>query len=403
MKMIIERLGHLGDGIAAGPLFVPMVLPGEEIEGDVEGDRITNTRITRPSPDRVSAPCAHYKSCGGCNLMHASDSFVADWKMDVIRTALAAQGLTATFRPVITSAPQSRRRATFGARRTKKGALVGFHGRASDTLVEVPGCKLLHPDLIAILPHLSELTILGASRKAVLTIAVTQSEGGIDLAANGGKELDQSLFSSLAEFAERVDLARLAWNGEVVMTRRPASQRFGRANVVPPSGSFLQATADGETALVDTVREAVGSAKRIVDLFAGSGTFAIPLSEQAEVHAVESEAAMLVALDAGWRQAEGLHRISTETRDLFRRPLLPDEFKKVSAVVIDPPRAGAEAQMRELAAAGVPIVAAVSCNPVTFARDAKILTDAGYNIDWVQVVDQFRWSPHVELVARFSR
>ncbi|MBC7143682.1 MAG: class I SAM-dependent RNA methyltransferase, partial [Rhodobacteraceae bacterium] len=172
---------------------------------------------------------------------------------------------------------------------------------------------------------------------------------------------------------------------------------------VPPSGAFLQATGAGEAALVGAVREAVGAAKRIADLFAGAGTFSLPLADRAEVHAVEGEASMLAALDAGWRQASGLHRVTTEARDLFRRPLLRDELMRFDAVVIDPPRAGAEAQARELAGAGVPVIAAVSCNPVTFARDARILSDAGFAIDWVQVVDQFRWSPHVELVARLSR
>jgi 23S rRNA (uracil1939-C5)-methyltransferase len=245
--------------------------------------------------------------------------------------------------------------------------------------------------------------MIGASRKGELTLIVTRTEGGIDLAAAGGKPLEQSLFSDLAQLAERAGLCRLTWGGEPVASRHPAAQRFGRAVVVPPAGAFLQATADGEAALVAAVREAVGDAGRIADLFAGSGTFALPLAAQAEIHAVEGEAAMLTALDAGWRRTPGLHRTTTEPRDLFRRPLMPDELKRFEAVVIDPPRAGAEAQARELAASGVPVIAAVSCNPVTFARDARLLTEAGYRIDWIQVVDQFRWSSHVELVACFKR
>ena len=179
-------------------------------------------------------------------------------------------------------------------------------------------------------------------------------------------------------------------------------QRFGRALVAPPPGAFLQATAEGEAALLKSVALAVGSARKITDLFAGVGTFALPLAERAEVHAVEGDAAMIAALDKGFRNAEGLKRVTSETRDLFRRPLEPDELKGVEAVVIDPPRAGAEAQTAVLAKSGVPVIAAVSCNPVTFARDAKTLIRAGYSLDWVQVVDQFRWSSHVELVARFS-
>jgi 23S rRNA (uracil1939-C5)-methyltransferase len=403
VRLTIERLGHLGDGIAAGPVYVPMALPGEVVEGAVEGGRMEAPAIVTPSPDRVKAPCPHYRACGGCALMHASDGFVAGWKQDVVRTALAAQGIEAPFRPVATSPARSRRRATFAGRRTKKGAIVGFHGRASGTIVEVPGCLLLHPDLVGALPALTDITALGASRKGEVALALTRGQGGLDLAVTGGKPLEQSLFSALSSLAARADLARLTWDGETVVARRAVAQRFGKARVTPPPGAFLQATAEGEAALVAAVREAVGPAHRIADLFAGAGTFSLPLSEAAEVRAVEGDAAMLAALDAGWRQAAGLHRITIEARDLFRRPLLSDELGRHDAVVIDPPRAGAEAQMHAIAASPLRLVAAVSCNPVTFARDARILAGVGFALDWVQVVDQFRWSPHVELAARFSR
>jgi 23S rRNA (uracil1939-C5)-methyltransferase len=380
-----------------------MALPGEVVEGAVANGRMETPRIVSASPDRVKPQCPHYRSCGGCALMHASDDFVAGWKRDVVATALGAQKLSAEMRPVQTSSPQSRRRATFSGRRTKKGATVGFHGRASGTIVEVTGCRLLDSVLIALLPALSDITKIGASRKSELSLTATLTGGGVDLAVSGGKPLDQSLFSDLALVAGRAGIARLTWGGELVLNHRPAFQQFGRTSVVPPAGAFLQATAEGEAALVAAVGEAVGQASRIADLFAGSGTFALPLAEAAEVHAVEGEDAMLSALDAGWRLGHNLHRLTTEPRDLFRRPLLPDELTRFDAVVIDPPRAGAEAQTIELARSDVPVIAAVSCNPVTFARDARILVDAGFHIDWLQVVDQFRWSPHVELIARFSR
>ena len=184
--------------------------------------------------------------------------------------------------------------------------------------------------------------------------------------------------------------------------RQPPVQRFGKAQVVPPPGAFLQATKDGEQALTQAVLEIVGSSKRVVDLFAGSGTFSLPLAEGSEVHAVEGEAAMTRALDQAWRKAEGLKKVTTEARDLFRRPLMPDELKSFDAVVLDPPRAGAEAQVQELVQAKRPVIAYVSCNPVSFARDAKILAQAGYTLEWVQVVDQFRWSSHTELVGHFN-
>ena len=197
-------------------------------------------------------------------------------------------------------------------------------------------------------------------------------------------------------------LSRLTWNGEIVALRAQPMLRFGRANVPLPYGAFLQATAEGEAALLAAVTETVAKARRITDLFAGIGTFALPLALTAEVHAVEGEAAMLMALDKGFRMAEGLKRVTHEVRDLYRRPLEPDEFKGIDAVVIDPPRAGAEAQSHTLAKSKVPVIASVSCNPATFARDAKILIAGGYRLDWVQPVDQFRWSSHVEIAARFT-
>jgi 23S rRNA (uracil1939-C5)-methyltransferase len=280
--------------------------------------------------------------------------------------------------------------------------LLGFHARGSDTLVAVPQCRLLHPELMKAFPALEALVMTGGSRKTELALTITRTLAGPDVSVTGGKPLDGQLRLELARVAETHGLSRLTWDKEVVALRTAPMQHMGRALVAPPPGAFLQATEEGESALIGAVQEAVGAARKITDLFAGAGTFALPLAATAEVHAVEGDAAMMAALDKGWRQAEGLKRVTTETRDLFRRPLEPDEFRHVAAVVIDPPRAGAEAQTRTLAVAKVPVIAAVSCNPVTFARDARILTEAGYRLDWVQPVDQFRWSAHVELAARFS-
>ncbi len=405
MTFTIARLGHLGDGViqgADGPLFAPQTLPGEEIDGAVKGDTLTDIRIITPSPFRVKPPCVHARTCGGCLMQHASDGFVADWKTAIVRGALAGQGLEAEIRPIITSPPRSRRRATLAARRTKGGVLMGFHARASDTLVEVPNCQLLHPDLMAAFPALEEIVKLGGSRTTELDLAITRTPSGPDVAISGGKDADANLRLDLARLTEAHGLSRLTWNGEIVALRAQPMLRFGRANVPLPFGAFLQATAEGEAALLACVTETVGQARRITDLFAGIGTFALPLAEKAEVHAVEGVAAMLTALDKGFRMAEGLRRVTHEARDLYRRPLEPDEFRHVEAVVIDPPRAGAEAQSHTLARSKVPVIAAVSCNPATFARDAKILIAGGYKLNWVQVIDQFRWSPHVELAAKFT-
>ncbi len=403
MILTIERLGHLGEGIAPGPVYVPTTLPGETVEGEVTAGRMPAPKIVTPSADRVRPPCPHFRACGGCSLQHASDAFIAGWKADVVRKALSAQGLSATISGVRTSPANARRRATFSARRTKKGALVGFHGRASDTIIEIPNCHLLHPDLMAAIPALEALAVAGGSRKGEIAFAISRSLGGPDVAASGGKPLDGPLRVALAALAEEHRLARLSWDGEVVVEREPPIHALGRASILPPPNAFLQATDHGEASLIQAVRAILGDATRIADLFAGCGTFALPLAETAEVHAVEGDAAVLAALDRGWRHAEGLKRITTEARDLFRRPLMPDELSRFDAVVIDPPRSGAEAQMAELATSHIDTIAAVSCNPVSFARDARILTEGGFTLGAVEVVDQFRWSPHVELVAGFSK
>ena len=404
MTFTIARLGHLGDGVADGPVYASQVLPGEVVDGTLTGDRLTDIRIVTPSVHRVRPPCAHARTCGGCLMQHASDDFVAQWKLGIVKGALAGQGLDAPFRPIITSVAQSRRRATLTARRTKAGALIGFHARGSDLLVDVPQCQLLHPDLMATLPALTTLTRVVGSRTTELSFQITRTLAGPDVVITGGKPLDAALRLDLARMAETFGLSRLTCDGEVIALRAAPMQRFGRALVAPPPGAFLQATEDGERALLRSVSDALtGPMRKIADLFAGVGTFALPLAERAEVHAVEGDAAMVAALEKGWRGAEGLKRVSAEARDLFRRPLEPDELRGFDGVVIDPPRAGAEAQTAALAASRVPVIAAVSCNPVTFARDARVLVAAGYRLDWVQVVDQFRWSSHVELVARLSR
>lgn len=397
----IIRLGHHGDGIADGPVFAPSTLPGETVTGTLNGQRLSDIRIVTASPRRISPVCRHAKSCGGCQLQHADESYVAEWKQDVVQQALAAQGINTAFHPIITSPAQSRRRATLSVRRTKKGATAGFHGRASDVIVQVPDCQLLHPSLLPALPMAEALAMIGASRKAELSVTVTRADAGLDVSVTGGKPLDGPLRAALGQFAERFGLARLHWDGEVVAMQHPPAQRFGRASVVPPPGAFLQATDSGEAALLGAVRRVTEGANRIVDLFSGCGTFSLPLAERAEVHAVEGDPEMVLAMDQGWRKAEGLKRVTHEARDLFRRPLLEDEFRRFDAAVLDPPRAGAEAQVKELAASGLPRIAYVSCNPVTFARDAKQLIGAGYSLNWVQVVDQFRWSSHIELVGEF--
>ena len=336
-------------------------------------------------------------------MQHASDGFVATWKTSIVERALSARGLPFPFRTLHTSPPQSRRRARFSGKRTKKGAMVGFHARASDALIDVPDCQLVLPSIIAGFPAFEALTIIAASRKSEINLTVTDTLGGLDILVETERDLDGPLRIELAGLAEAHDLARLAWNDDVVVTRKAPDQKFGTTLVAPPAGSFLQATREGEAALVAAVLDTTGGAKKVVDLFAGAGTFALSMAQTAEVHAVEGGDEMLETLDRGWRHGKGLKSVTTETRDLFRRPLEPDELNRFDLAVLDPPRAGAEAQIRTVAASDLKRVTMVSCNPVTFARDAETLVGAGFSLDWVDVVDQFRWSPHVELVGAFTR
>ncbi len=395
---LITRLGHHGDGILETGGFVPFTLPGERVAAEAPH------RVLAASPARVAAPCPQFEMCGGCALQHASDAFLAAWKQEVVERSLSAQGLKARFRPAHTSPLASRRRAVLAARRTKKGVQIGFHGRRSDQIVSLQGCTVLRPEILAIIPELEPLVRAGASRKGLLRVQVTASEAGLDVSIGDGKLLDQALRTLLATEARKMDLARLSWGNEVIALARPPIISMADAQVVPPPGAFLQATVEGQEALVAGVKDAIeGSDGPVLDLFAGCGTFALPMASSREVHAVEGDSAMLKALDTGWRGAARMRAVSTEVRDLFRRPLLGPELTRFGAAVVDPPRAGAEAQVAALAASKIARIVMVSCNPVTFARDAKVLVSAGYRLDWVQVIDQFRWSPHIELVSVLRR
>lgn len=397
---MIEGLTHLGLGkVDDGRTLLPRVLPGEEVAVAQDG----TVRIITPSADRVSAPCKHFKTCGGCAMQHANDAFVANWKLEIVQKAMAAQRIETVYRDVLTSPANSRRRAKLAGKRTKSGAMLGFHAKGTHTLIPVPECQLLTPGLMSQFPMLEELVVVAASRKAEIALTVTETAVGLDIVVDTEKPLTPELRNELATFAQNHAIARLVWVDEPVVTMQPPVQYFGGTAVLPPAGAFLQATKHGEESLLGAVQEITAKADRIVDLFAGSGTFTLPLAARAEVHAVEGEVEMIKALDRGWREGKGLKRVTSEARDLFRRPLEPDELRKFDAAVIDPPRAGAEAQIATLAASEIKVIAMVSCNPVTFARDAVALQKAGFTLNWVQVVDQFRWSAHVEVVGSFTR
>ena len=380
-------------------LAAPFTAPGDSIR--IEDGTATLHAAT--ATDRQPPPCPHFGHCGGCQLQHINDAALALWKRDIIHGALTRQNIEAEVSPTQTIPAASRRRARLTLQRTKKTSLFGFRAQGEHRVVDLKTCAILTPALLAALPNLRKIALAGAPRKRAVTLSATISDTGLDVEIDEAKALDLALHQTLATLAEEVDLARLVWNGELVAERRRPAHRFGKAIVHPPPGAFMQAAMETETLILPIIRDAIGDAKIIADLFSGCGTFALPLADQARVAAYDSDAGMVAALDAAARAVPDLNPVDTAVRDLFRRPLLDDELTRFDAVVIDPPRAGAKAQMQRLAASTVPIIVSISCNPATFARDARILCDGGYHPVQIVPIDQFRWSPHTEVVGIFRR
>jgi 23S rRNA (uracil1939-C5)-methyltransferase len=407
IRLFISDMGSQGDGVAeheGRKLFVPLALPGETVAAEISGDRAKLVEVVAASPERVGQRCSHYGECGGCSLQHLADAAYLEFKRRQVIAALSFQRIDAPVDQVIAVPPRTRRRAVFAAARNGKTITVGFHGRRSHRIVPIRDCAVITPGLLALLPKLERLAAIAAPPKDALTITATETPTGFDVALTGvsrGFSADDRV--RLTRAAAKLVLARLSINGEVAMELTPPTLRVGSAFVTPPSGGFLQACEPSETAMVKLMKEAVGDARRIVDLFCGSGTFSLPLASIATVHAVESEEAALAALDRAARKTPGLKPVTIERRDLFRRPLTKDELKRFDAAVIDPPRAGAEAQTAQLAASGVKRVAMVSCNAGTFTRDLRTLLDGGYRVMRITPIDQFLWSPHIEIVAALER
>lgn len=393
----IVRLAARGDGGTADGRFVPMAAPGDMLEAD---------GTVTPGPHRAIPPCAHVPDCGGCQLQHVNDAAYRDWLGQRIIEALRSVGITpAELMPAHPSPPRSRRRASLRAARRGKRAEVGFNQESSHRIVDMRECHILVPELFALVAPLRVLLAEALADGQGGSATMTLTETGVDLLLSNvaAERLDQ--IERLTDFAAAQDLARLAVEGaggvDIIAERRAPLVRFGGVAVQPPPAPFLQATADGEAALQAAVAAIVGGAGRIGDLFCGLGTFALPLAASAKVQALDAAGPAVAALLAAARAAG--RPVLAQHRDLFRQPLTGPELQRLDAIVIDPPRAGAVDQTKAIAAAGVPVVAAVSCNPNTFARDAAILSQAGYRLGRLWPVGQFRWSTHVELVAEFRR
>lgn len=410
--LTIARVGHQGDGIAEsgdGPVFVPGALPGEVVSGEVHGGRMERFDLVEASADRRPIHSAAYAECGVAPMQHWADEPYLAWKREIVAMTLQREGIEAEIEATVATPPASRRRLALHARSGPDGgAVLGFKARRSWRLVELTDCPVSDPRLTAALPALKRVAapFLGHPESAP-TLHVSLTDTGLDVDVtgvekkSGGLTGDQRALAIAA--ASEAGLARLSLDGEVLMMEHQPRVTFGRASVPLPPGGFLQASPAAEAEMVSRAVEAVRGAKRVADLFCGAGTFTFPLAEVATVTAADSSAASIAALKAGISTASGLKTITAQARDLFRRPLSPFDLKGVEAIVFDPPRAGAIEQTAQIARTGASVVVGVSCNPATFARDARVLIDAGFRLERVTPVDQFLWSTHVELVGVFRR
>ena len=408
-ELTIERVGAQGDGVAAGPVYAAGALPGERVRARLAGDRADQIEVLAASPARVEPPCPHFGRCGGCALQHWADAPYLAWKAEQIRQALAYERIETDILAPFAARPGSRRRLALHARSGKGGgAEIGFKARRSWQLAPIEVCPVAEPRLVAAFPALRALaTPLFEHPKSAPTLHVTLTETGLDVDITGVERrtggLSADAQARVAEAASAADLARATLGGELLYQARAPMIRVGRAMVALPPGVFLQAVAEAEAAMAAFVGEALAGARSVADLYCGVGAFALRLAEHAAVLAYDVAAPAVAALRSAHGATPGLKAITAEARDLVRRPVLAAELARVEAAVIDPPRAGAAEQHRELAKSKLARVAGVSCNPASFARDARILTDAGFTLTRVLPVDQFLWSPHVELVGVFER
>jgi 23S rRNA (uracil1939-C5)-methyltransferase len=409
-RLSVTRIGHLGDGIAdtaEGPVYIPYALPGETVEVEPEPghpDRRHLLRVDTPSPERIAPICPHFGTCGGCAVQHWRGDRYRAWKRDLVVAALRQAGLAAPVDDLIDAHGAGRRRAVLHARRGTHHVLaVGFTARRAHRIVAIDRCPILAPAMHGTIEAAWAVAEALDPAKKPLDIQVTAANEGLDVDVRGSGPLRPAQAAALARMATDHRLARITRHGELVAQPITPTITMGSAQVPLPPGAFLQPTAAGEAALAALVLEHAKGARLLLDLFSGIGPFALRLAEHARIVAVDTSQAAIGALTRAAATTSGFKPVEAEVRDLFRRPLVANELNRFDTVVFDPPRQGAQAQAKEIAASKVPLVIAVSCNAATFARDASILVDGGYRMTSITPVDQFRYSPHVEIVARFAR
>jgi 23S rRNA (uracil1939-C5)-methyltransferase len=401
----IARLGSQGDGIVetgAGPVYIPFTLPGERVAAEVEGERGALLDVLQPSPDRIAPICRHFGACGGCALQHLEATRYREWKRQRVVDALAQQRIDAEVAPILAFPPHTRRRAAFTASRSGRDMLFGFRRALSHEVIDIAESPIMAPPIENALPALRSLcaALIPQGEARVL---VTACDNGLDVLIEAEGKHRPVLSTAIAGVVQEAGIIRVAFGRDMLVSTAPARVTLSGVAVELPPGAFLQAVPQAEQAMAQLVVAAVGKARKVADLFCGLGTFTFALAAKAAVTAVEADAALLAALAAGARHASGLKPITPLRRDLMREPLSWQELKVFDAVVFDPPRAGSIAQAQALAKSKVARVVAVSCNPATFARDARVLIDGGYRLTRVTPIDQFVFSPHVEVVATFIR
>jgi 23S rRNA (uracil1939-C5)-methyltransferase len=408
VELAIDELSDRGAGRAsdgAQALEIAGALPGERVRAALQGERGEILAILDPSPDRIAPICRHFGDCGGCVAQHMAPGLYAAWKRGLVAAALARAGVAAPVGELVDAHGEGRRRATFHARFAEQGPGVelGFMRARAHAIVGIESCPVLAPGMANALD--AARVIAGCLRGAgkPLDIAVVATLGGLDIDFRGSGALDAAAQRKLVRAAGDRDLARLSNHGELLIERRPAEILMGAARVRPPPGGFLQATEAGERVLAALALDAVAGARRVADLFCGAGALSLRLAARAQVDAFELDRPALGALMRAARETVGLRAVAGAARDLFQRPLGRAELDPFDAVVFDPPRAGAQAQARELAASRVQRIVAISCNPASFARDMSLLVAGGYRLDSVTPIDQFRFSPHVEIVGVLTR
>lgn len=405
--LTIESVGAQGDGRARenGALVsVPFTLAGERVRVTGAGDRLKLLEVLEPSPERAAPACRHFGACGGCTLQHMAPAPYAAFKRDQIVRTLNARGLEAEVAEAWITPPGTRRRAAFTAARSGKQILIGFHARKSHELVAISECPVARPALLAALPRLKDIAGHLLDGKNAVSLLVTETASGLDLHITGlAIEVKALARAEAASAALRAGFARVSLEGTDVLTERRPSLAVGGASLHPPPGGFLQATAEAEGEMASLVLRHLKGAASIADLFSGCGTFAVRLAAGASVLAAEGNAAAIEALKASVRTADGLKPVTAEVRDLFRNPYGAGELSRLDGIVLDPPRAGALAQVAEIAKSRVAKVAYVSCDPASLARDLRTLVDGGYRIIRIHPIDQFLWSAHVEAVALLER